>query len=75
MTTANDRKNEKGWVPVAGTKRMIEVLGRLVRATIWKNLLLRTCSTLLWEGERGGKKVAGWGGRRNVMPYHDYLRL
>jgi superfamily I DNA and/or RNA helicase len=30
---------------------------------LWKNLLLRTCSTLLWEGERGGKKVAVWGGR------------
>jgi hypothetical protein len=28
---------------------------------LWKNLL-RTCSTLLWEGERGGKKVAVWGG-------------
>ena len=30
---------------------------------LWKNLLLRTCSTLLWEGERGGKRVAVWGGR------------
>jgi superfamily I DNA and/or RNA helicase len=30
---------------------------------LWKNLLLRTCSTLLWEGERGGKKVAVWGGK------------
>jgi len=29
---------------------------------LWKNLLLRTCSTLLWEGERGGKRVAVWGG-------------
>ena len=29
---------------------------------LWKNLLLRTCSTLLWEGERGGKKVGVWGG-------------
>jgi superfamily I DNA and/or RNA helicase len=28
---------------------------------VWKNLL-RTCSTLLWEGERGGKRVAVWGG-------------
>ena len=31
---------------------------------LWKNLLLRTCSTQLWEGQRGGKKVAVWGGRR-----------
>jgi hypothetical protein len=30
---------------------------------LWKNLLLRTCSTLLWEGERAGKRVAVWGGR------------
>jgi hypothetical protein len=29
---------------------------------LWKNLLLRTCSTLLWEGERYGKRVAVWGG-------------
>jgi superfamily I DNA and/or RNA helicase len=29
----------------------------------WKNLLLRTCSTLLWEGERVGKRVAVWGGK------------
>jgi hypothetical protein len=29
---------------------------------LWKNLLLRTCTALLWEGERGGKRVAVWGG-------------
>jgi AAA domain len=34
-----------------------------VNALLWKNLLLRTCSTLLWEGERAGKKVAVWGGK------------
>jgi hypothetical protein len=32
-------------------------------ALMWKNLLLRTCSTPLWEGERGGRRVAVWGGR------------
>ena len=31
---------------------------------LWKNLLLRTCSALLWEGERAGKKVSVWGGAR-----------
>ena len=31
-------------------------------ALLWKNLLGRTCTTLLWEGERGGKRVAVWGG-------------
>src|SRR5215472_10241552 len=29
---------------------------------LWKNLLLRTCTSKLWEGERAGKKVAVWGG-------------
>jgi hypothetical protein len=32
---------------------------------LWKNLLLRTCATLLWEGERDGKKVAVWGGKQS----------
>ena len=35
---------------------------RVANSLLWKNLLLRTCSALLWEGERGGKKVAVWGG-------------
>jgi hypothetical protein len=30
---------------------------------LWKNLLLRTCSALLWEGERCGRRVAVWGGK------------
>jgi hypothetical protein len=30
---------------------------------LWKNLLLRTCTALLWEGERDGKRVAAWGGK------------
>ena len=32
-------------------------------ALMCKNLLLRTCSTQLWEGERGGRKVPVWGGK------------
>jgi hypothetical protein len=32
-------------------------------ALLWKNLLLRACSELLWEGERSGKRVAVWGGK------------
>jgi len=28
---------------------------------LWKNLLQRTCTALLWEGERGGRRVAVWG--------------
>ena len=30
---------------------------------LWKNLLLRTCTELLWEGHRDGKRVAVWGGK------------
>ena len=36
-------------------------------ALLWKNLLLRTCSTLLWEGERAGKRVAVWGGKSETV--------
>ena len=32
-------------------------------ALLWKNLLLRTCKALLWEGKRSGKRVAVWGGK------------
>jgi hypothetical protein len=28
---------------------------------LWKNLLRRTCTELLWEGERGGHRVQVWG--------------
>jgi superfamily I DNA and/or RNA helicase len=34
-------------------------------ALMWKNLL-RTCTALLWEGERDGKRVAVWGGKREA---------
>jgi superfamily I DNA and/or RNA helicase len=37
---------------------------------LWKNLLLRTCTALLWEGERSGKRVAVWGGSSESVP--DY---
>jgi hypothetical protein len=30
-------------------------------AQLWKNLLHRTCTDLLWEGEREGEKVSVWG--------------
>jgi hypothetical protein len=32
-------------------------------ALLWKNLLLRTCTTLLWEGDRDGVPVKVWGGQ------------
>ena len=31
-------------------------------ALLWKNLLLRTCTALLWEGDRDGVPVKVWGG-------------
>jgi hypothetical protein len=30
---------------------------------MWKNLLLKTCTTPLWEGRRSGMRVEVWGGR------------
>ena len=30
-------------------------------AQLWKNLLLRTCTTRLWEGGRQGRRVEVWG--------------
>ena len=57
-----------------GGERMILVASRSIfslfstdeetfaNSLLWKTLL-RTCSTLLWEGERSGKKVAVWGGK------------
>jgi hypothetical protein len=32
-------------------------------ALMWKALLRRTCTTLLWEGMRDGRRVAVWGGK------------
>jgi hypothetical protein len=32
-------------------------------ALLWKNLLSRTCTERLWEGERAGRRVQVWGGR------------
>src|SRR5437764_2422126 len=31
-------------------------------ALMWKNLLQRTCTALLWEGDRADRRVAVWGG-------------
>ena len=30
-------------------------------AQLWKNLLRRTCTVKLWEGERAGQRVTVWG--------------
>jgi superfamily I DNA and/or RNA helicase len=32
---------------------------------LWKNLLRRTCTELLWAGEREGKRVEVWGNTAN----------
>lgn len=34
-----------------------------LNSQLWKNLLLKTCNTPLWEGERGGLRVVAWGGK------------
>jgi hypothetical protein len=35
-------------------------------ALMWKNLLLRTCTVMLWQGERDGRQVEVWGGSRKA---------
>jgi hypothetical protein len=35
-------------------------------ALMWKNLLLRACPELLWEGERESRRVAVRGGKGEV---------
>ena len=30
---------------------------------LWKRLLHKSCTTMLWEGERAGKRVSVWGGK------------
>lgn len=37
-------------------------------ALLWKNLLRRTCTTLLWQGARDGRQVAVWGGGPACSP-------
>jgi superfamily I DNA and/or RNA helicase len=34
-----------------------------VNSLLWKNLLLRICTTCLWKGSWGGQEVAVWGGQ------------
>jgi superfamily I DNA and/or RNA helicase len=36
--------------------------GTFANALLWKNLLLRTCTALLWEGDRDGTPVKVRGG-------------
>lgn len=69
--SAHDRRSAT--VAVSRTKRKM-ILGAsrcifsmfstdeetFANSLLWKNLLLRTCSTLLWEGERDRKKVTVW---------------
>lgn len=33
---------------------------------LWKNLLLRTCTTPLWEGKWDGRNLAVWGGQKGM---------
>lgn len=35
---------------------------------LWKNLLVRTCTTKLWAGDRDGRRVEVWGGNKDARP-------
>jgi hypothetical protein len=39
-------------------------------AQLWKNLLRRTCTELLWSGERHGQQVEVWGNRSSSSNGH-----
>jgi hypothetical protein len=41
------------------------------RAQLWKNLLRRTCTVLLWRGEREGHQVEVWGNVPSATPGQD----
>jgi AAA domain len=38
-----------------------------LNSQLWKNLLLRTCTTRLWVGERDGLSITVWGGRTETQ--------
>src|SRR5437867_1627687 len=40
--------------------------GTFVHSQLWKNLLRRTCTARLWEGEWDGKRVEVWGNEREA---------
>jgi hypothetical protein len=37
-----------------------------LNSQLWKNLLLKACTTMLWEGERAGQRVTAWGKRASI---------
>jgi hypothetical protein len=42
---------------------------------LWKNLLRRTCTEKLWEGERDGKRVTVWGNQMGAIHRDELLAL
>ena len=38
-----------------------------LNSQLWKNLLLRACTTSLWEGERSGIRIQAWGGNADMI--------
>jgi hypothetical protein len=41
-------------------------------AQLWKNLLRHTCTTKLWEGERGGHRVIVWDNTPAAAPVKEW---
>ena len=63
LTVALSRAKEK--MVLVAARTVFEVFSPddevFAHAQLWKNLLRRTCTVLLWEGERGGRRVQVWG--------------
>ena len=70
LTVAISRAKEK--LIVVASRAVFETFSpdeqTFLNAQLWKDLLHRTCTTPLWNGERGGHRVQVWGNPPLVAP-------
>ena len=70
LTVAISRAKEK--LVVVASRSVFETFSpdeqTFLNAQLWKDLLHRTCTTLLWSGERDGHQVQVWGNPPLVVP-------
>ncbi len=70
LTVAISRAREK--LVVVASRSVFETFSpdeqTFLNAQLWKDLLHRTCTTLLWSGERTGHQVQVWGNPPLVVP-------
>jgi hypothetical protein len=70
LTVAISRAREK--LVIVASRSVFETFSpdeqTFLNAQLWKDLLHRTCTTLLWSGERNGHQVQVWGNPPLVVP-------